>query len=247
MKVSIITVVYNNEKTLAQAIDSVLMQNYPNIEYIVIDGASKDGTIALINAYGDKIDQFISETDDGLYDAMNKGLKIAQGDIVGILNSDDFYTDKTVISRVVDGFQRTLCDVLYADVNYVKNIASDEIVRKWVSHEYKKNYFEKGFVPAHPSVFIKANLVSKYQYNLNYKLAADYDWLLRIFKNRALNIHYEPFAIINMRLGGATSKNWKNILRGNLEIAQSWWKNEKKIPILTLFYFRPKVKLKQFV
>jgi glycosyltransferase involved in cell wall biosynthesis len=247
LKVSIITVVYNNKETLVQAIDSVLNQNYSDIEYIIVDGASKDGTVEMINQYEEKITQFISEPDKGLYDAMNKGLSLASGDIVGILNSDDFYTSNEVISKVVDSFIDNSCDVVYGNVNYVNKDKPNHVVRKWISGPYKNNYFEKGFVPAHPTVFVRKKLIHSYKYNLKYKLAADYDWLLRLFRDPYISIHYEPMEMINMRLGGATSKNWSNILKGNLEIARSWWENERKIPVLTLFYYRPKVKLKQFV
>ncbi len=245
--ISIITVVYNNFRTIEHAINSVIKQSYENIEYIIIDGGSIDGTLEIIKNYQSNITRVISEPDQGLYDAMNKGLSLATGDVVGILNSDDFYTSEDVIRKVVDGFASSNCDILYGDVNYVERDQPDQIVRKWISGEYVENYFEKGFAPAHPTVFIKREFADEFKYNLKYKLAADYDWLLRLFKKPDIKVRYLPLEMINMRLGGATSKNWKNILRGNFEIAQSWWENEGKIPLLTLFYYRPKIKLKQFV
>lgn len=246
MKVSIITVVYNNISTLKDAINSVTSQDYSNIEYIIVDGASTDGTKELIeNATG--IAKWISEPDKGLYDAMNKGLNMASGDIVGILNSDDVYTSDHVISDVVKQVQQTNCDVIYADVNYVERQDITKIVRSWCSGEFYSTYFLDGYVPAHPTVFLSQELSKKFQFDLTYKLASDYDFLLRLFHSHDLHIHYFPEKIINMRLGGVTSKNWKNILKGNLEIARSWIINRKRLPLITLLLKRPRIKLKQYV
>lgn len=246
LKVSIITVVYNNKSTLMDAINSVTNQDYENIEYIVIDGASKDGTLDLIKeAKG--ITKWISEPDKGLYDAMNKGLQMASGDIVGILNSDDVYTSNTVISDVVKEVVRTGCDVIYADINYVERDNVTHVVRSWESGDFYPKYFQDGYVPAHPTVFLSQDLSKKFQFDLTYKLAADYDFLLRLFHTPNLKLNYLAQKIINMRLGGVTSKNWKNIVKGNLEIARSWMKNQKKLPLLTLLVKRPRIKLKQYV
>lgn len=243
MKVSIITVVYNNISTISQAVSSVSGQSYP-VEHLVIDGASNDGTKELLESTPEI--NLVSEPDQGLYDAMNKGLSLASGDIIGILNSDDFYTSDHVLEEVASLFRQTNCDVLYADVNYVERDHPDKLVRKWTSGQFGPDYFEKGYVPAHPTVFIKKELAQEFRYDLKFILAADYDWLLRLFGKPGLKIHYLQKPIINMRLGGATSKNWKNILKGNLEIAQSWWKNKRKIPLWTMLVRRPMIKLKQY-
>ncbi|MEQ8240958.1 MAG: glycosyltransferase family 2 protein [Cyclobacteriaceae bacterium] len=246
MKVSIITVVYNNIETIQDALNSVYNQDYSEIEYIVIDGGSTDGTKDLIKQ--DKgITQWISEPDNGLYDAMNKGMSLATGDIIGLLNSDDVYTSNHVISDIVSEVKRLNCDVIYADLNYVLREDVTKIVRSWQSGKFYSEYFLDGYVPAHPTVFITKKLSKSFQFNLSYKLAADYDFLLRLFHYPNVRIHYFPEKIINMRLGGVTSKNWKNIIKGNIEIAKSWMRNENKLPLLTLLYKRPRIKLKQFV
>ncbi|MEQ8239649.1 MAG: glycosyltransferase family 2 protein [Cyclobacteriaceae bacterium] len=247
MKISIITVTLNSEKTLRDTIESIQSQTYKDIEYIIIDGKSTDNTLSIVKEYDMVVSQVISETDSGLYDAMNKGLKMATGEVIGILNSDDFYSHNKVLEKIAQKIKETSCDVLYADINYVDPNNPTKIVRQWISQEFGPNYFEKGYVPAHPTVFIKKKLVKKYTYNLNFKLAADYDWLLRLFSDSKVTIYYFHGAIINMRLGGVTSKGWFNILKGNLEITRSWWINKRKIPLKTLLINRPRIKLKQFV
>ena len=156
MKISIITVVYNNEKTINEAIESVLNQNYDDIEYIIIDGGSNDGTLDKISSYKDKLSYFISEKDNGLYDAMNKGIKAAKGEVVGILNSDDLYQDLDVISDVMKHFINDKnIDILYGDLVYVKNNDITTIVRNWKSKSYYRNFFENANVPPHPSLFLR--------------------------------------------------------------------------------------------
>jgi glycosyltransferase involved in cell wall biosynthesis len=155
VKISIITVVYNNKDTIKDAIESVLNQTYKNIEYIIIDGGSTDGTIDIIKSYRDKIDKFISEKDNGIYDAMNKGLKLASGDIVGILNSDDIYFNENVILNVVAKFEESKTDSIYGDLYYVDENDLQKIQRYWKSSEFKEGSFAKGWHPPHPTFFVK--------------------------------------------------------------------------------------------
>ena len=159
MKITIITVVYNNYKTIKTAIESVLNQTYNDIEYIIIDGGSTDGTLDIINNYKDKISLFISESDNGIYDAMNKGVNLSSGDLIGILNSDDLYDNNIVIQNVVNEFliDKNL-DILYGDLVYVNKIDTTKIIRKWFSSQYYKNYFEDGNVPPHPSLLLKRKI-----------------------------------------------------------------------------------------
>lgn len=151
MKVSIITVVWNNADTIKDAIESVLNQTYKNIEYIIVDGGSTDGTIEIIQSYGNKISKFISEKDEGIYDAMNKGIKLATGDIVGILNSDDFYKSNDVIETVVREFISKDIDCLYGDLEYVDKNDTSKVIRYWKSNPYKEGLFQKGWHPPHPT------------------------------------------------------------------------------------------------
>ena len=236
MKISIITVVYNNQKTIKDAIESVLAQNYTNIEYIIIDGNSNDGTLDVINNYASKITKIISEKDNGIYDAMNKGLKLATGDVIGILNSDDLYANNSILNEVMKHFNNDMnLDILYGDLVYVKHDNVDKIVRRWTSKPYYPNFFENGGVPPHPSLFVSSRVYQEAGYfNLKYRLAADYEFMLRIFKTFSFKIKYLPLVFVNMRLGGATNNSLKNIYKGNVEILNAWKVNGYKIPLLLI-------------
>jgi glycosyltransferase len=233
MKVSIITVVYNNKKTIKDAIESVLNQTYKNIEYIVIDGASNDGTVEIVQSYSNKIDKFISEPDNGLYDAMNKGLKLATGNIIGILNSDDFYASNNIIEKVVNVFNENNIDSVYGDLVYVDSNNTDKIVRYWKSIPFKKGLFRKGWHPAHPTFFVKKDVYDKYGiFNLDFKIAADYEIMLRFLEKYKISTYYIPEILVKMRIGGESNKNIKNIVRANIECYKAWKINELKPPLL---------------
>ena len=236
MKVSIITVVYNNDKTISQSIQSVLSQTYEDIEYIIIDGHSSDNTVNVINDYKTSLDYFISEKDDGIYDAMNKGIKAATGDVIGILNSDDLYQDVTVIELVMNQFiQNPTLDILYGDLVYVKSDNVDKVVRSWKSSPYYNNFFENGNVPPHPSLFVKKSVYEEAGYfKLKFKLAADYEFMLRIFKKYNFKSKYLNKLFIKMRLGGATNQNFSNIIDQNKEILLAWKVNNLKPPLLLM-------------
>lgn len=237
MKISIITVVYNNEKTITDAIQSVLGQSYKNIEYIIIDGNSNDNTINLINEYKEKLGYFVSERDNGLYDAMNKGIQVTTGDIIGILNSDDLYQDSEVISDVIKEFSNDpKLDILYGDLVYVKSYNTDKVVRNWKSKGYYNNFFNNANVPPHPSLFVRRKVYKEAGlFDLQYKLAADYELMLRIFKKHTFKSKYINRLIIKMRLGGATNQNFSNIVNQNKEILKAWKNNDIKAP----FYLMP--------
>jgi glycosyltransferase len=247
MKVSIITVSYNSESTIGETINSVINQSYKNIEHIFIDGNSVDGTKNIIeSSTHNKI--FISERDKGIYDAMNKGVGLATGEIIGILNSDDIFYDDFVIQKIVDTFllEQNL-DIVYGNLVYVKNNRGKEVVRKWISTEYFLDFFEEGNVPPHPSVFLKKSVYELAgNFNLNYSLAADYEFLLRIFKKFNFKSKHIDCFLVKMRLGGATNKNFKNIVKGNKEIIASWKNNGFHIPPL-LFMYRFIKRLIQFI
>jgi len=247
MKISIITVVYNNEVTIEEAIKSVLSQKYNDIEYIVIDGNSKDNTVAIINKFKDEISVFVSERDAGLYDAMNKGILAASGDVVGILNSDDLYEDQFVISDVMEKFKEDpSLDIVYGDLVYVKEHNVNSVVRKWKSKQYYKDFFEDAFVPPHPSLFLKKHIYNQAGlFNLNFKLAADYEFMFRVFKKFNFKSLYCPRVMVKMRLGGETNKSLKNIINGNKEILEAWRLNGFKVPF-SLMPLRIFKRLSQF-
>lgn len=236
MKISIITVVYNNERTIKDALESVCGQTYGNIEYVIIDGGSRDKTVVIINDFKDKLGYFISEKDNGIYDAMNKGIKASTGDVIGILNSDDLYHDSTVIQTVMDYFNQDVnLDIVFGDLVYVKSDNVDKVIRYWKSRPYFKKYFEMGNVPPHPSLFVKRKVYEQAGYfDLNYKLAADYEFMLRIFKKYSFKSNYINKIIVKMRLGGATNQSLSNIKRQNIEIINAWKNNNLNVPLLLM-------------
>ncbi|MBF4507164.1 glycosyltransferase [Flavobacterium sp. JLP] len=233
MKISIITVVYNNEKTIKDALESVLGQTYKNIEYVIIDGNSKDNTVSIIREYESRLGYFVSEKDNGLYDAMNKGIRSATGDVIGILNSDDLYQDFEVITDVMEQFNNDSdLDVLYGNLVYVKSNDTDAIVRNWKCKPYYDRFFENGNVPPHPALFVKRSVYDKVGlFNLDYKLAADYELMLRMLKKYNFKIKYIDRLIVKMRLGGATNQSFTNIINQNKEIVRAWKNNSLKAPL----------------
>ena len=241
MKVSLITVVYNNRETIKDAIESVLNQSYKNIEYIIIDGASTDGTVEVIKSYKDKITKFLSEQDKGLYDAMNKGIALATGDVVGILNSDDFYIDEFVIEKVVKAFEEYKVDSVFADLVYVKPENLDKVVRYYDSSRFDPSKFAYGWMPAHPTFFVKKEIYHRYGYfKTDYRIAADYELLVRFMGKYKISYHYMQKVIVKMRVGGASTKNLKSNYVLNKEIIRAcnengiytnWIKVLSKYPI----------------
>lgn len=210
MKVSVITVCYNRKATIEQSIKSVLGQDYPNIEYIIIDGNSSDGTQDIIKLYADKISNYVSERDKGMYDAINKGLTRATGDIVGLMHSDDVFYDKQVISKIVDGFQKNPdTDGVYGNGIYVTNDDEQKIVRNRIGGEYDYKRLKSGWLPLHPTVYIKKAVIERYgNYNLDFKIASDTEFLLRYLFKYKVSMTYINTYIVKMRMGGL-STNYK--------------------------------------
>ena len=237
MRISIITVVYNNERTIKEAMHSVFSQSYKNIEYVIIDGKSKDNTVNYINEYKDQLGYFVSEKDNGLYDAMNKGIQACTGDVIGILNSDDLYQDSEVIAAVMEQFNKdTALDILYGDLVYVKSEDTNKVVRNWKSKTYYNNFFENANVPPHPSLFVRSKVYKEAGlFDLQFKLAADYELMLRMFKKHNFKSKYISRLIVKMRLGGATNQSYTNIVNQNKEILKAWKVNGLQAP----FYLMP--------
>lgn len=247
MKVSIITITYNSESTLIETIDSVLNQTYKDIEYIIVDGASTDDTISIIHSYKDKISKFISEKDKGLYDALNKAINLCTGDVIGIIHSDDFYTDNEVIAKIAKLFKSNQCDAVYADLYYVDKIDTNKIFRKWKSGIYKHGMFLKGWMPPHPTFFVKREIYPKYGlFNLQLKSAADYELMLRFIHKYKIKLAYLPEFIIKMRVGGKSNVSIKNRLRANSEDRKAWKINGLKPHFYTL-YAKPLRKIVQLL
>ncbi len=241
MKVSIITVVYNNAKTIKDAIESVLSQTYKDIEYIIVDGASRDGTVEIIESYGDRISKFITESDNGLYDAMNKGIKLASGDIVGILNSDDFYIDEFVIEKVVKVFKEKKVDSLFADLVYVKPDNLEKTVRYYDSSKFHPEKFAYGWMPAHPTFFVKRAIYEKYGlFKTDYIIAADYELLVRFLYRYRVSYHYLQEVITKMRTGGVSTNGIKSNWILNKEIVRACAENGLKTNMLKVISKYPK-------
>lgn len=216
---------------------SVLGQTYKNIEYVIIDGSSKDNTVNLIKEYKDQLGHFVSEKDNGLYDAMNKGIQACTGDVIGILNSDDLYQDSQVIAAVMEEFKNDkVLDIVYGDLVYVKSNDTNTIVRNWKSKEYYKRFFENANVPPHPALFVRSKVYKEAGlFDLQFKLAADYELMLRMFKKHNFKSKYINRLIIKMRLGGATNQSYTNIVNQNKEILKAWKVNGLQAP----FYLMP--------
>jgi len=227
MKISIITVVWNNKETIKDAIDSVLNQTYKDIEYIIVDGASTDGTVEIVQSYGDKITKFVSEKDNGLYDAMNKGIALATGDVVGILNSDDFYIDEFVIEKVVKVFEEKEVDSMFADLVYVKPDNLEKTVRYYDSSKFDPSKFAYGWMPAHPTFFVKREVYERYGvFKTDYKIASDYEILVRFLKKYKLSYFYLNEVIIKMRMGGISTSGFKSNYILNKEIIRACKEND---------------------
>ncbi|WP_421716488.1 glycosyltransferase family 2 protein [Arcobacter arenosus] len=218
MKVSIITSVWNNEKTIEDAIKSVLSQNYRDIEYILVDGASSDGTVEVIKKYEDKISTFVSEKDKGIYDGLNKGVELATGDIIGFLHSDDIYADEHIISEVVGQFKNTNTDSIYGDLVYVDKVDTSKIFRYWKSGNYSFKKLCNGWMPPHPTFFVKKEFYDRYgKFDLDFGIAADYDFMLRMLGKYKITTSYLPKVLYKMRVGGASNRSIKNIIQKSRE------------------------------
>jgi glycosyltransferase involved in cell wall biosynthesis len=240
MKISIITVVFNNVDTVAAAVESVIHQDYENIEYIIIDGGSDDGTLAALEDYKEHFATFISEPDEGIYDAMNKGIKEANGEIIGILNSDDLYHTNNVISKVVKAFRKNSIDVVFGDLHYVKKNNLDKVVRYYSSAKFHPSKFRFGFMPAHPTFFTKKEHYENLGlYKTNYEIAADFELLLRFLKVYNLEYKYLPINMIKMRMGGRSTSSLKSNYILNKEMVRACKENDMytNIGIISLKYF----------
>ncbi|MAG85807.1 MAG: glycosyl transferase [Flavobacteriaceae bacterium] len=230
MKVSIITVCLNSEQTIEDTILSVKQQEYGNIEHIFVDGGSTDGTIDIINKYNDNGSQIISQKDNGIYDAMNKGLQICSGDITGFLNADDFYADNFAIQRIADTVKLNDVDCCYGDLEYVAKNNPEKQIRIWRSTPYRDNLFNKGWHPPHPTFFAKKNVFDRLgHFDLNFKIAADYEIMLRFLKRHRIKSCHIPQILVKMRAGGRSNRNLVQIIRANIECYRAWKINDLPI------------------
>ena len=245
MRISLVTATFNSSKTIRTTLESVANQSWPNIEHIIIDGGSSDNTLSIVNEF-QHVSKVISEKDKGIYDAMNKGINNASGKVIGFLNSDDWFANDFVIDEIARNFEGTNIDAVYGDLEFVKNEDDNNPRRMWISEEYKDNFFSKGWVPPHPTFYAKLSVYKKFGlFNANLKFAADFDIMCRFIAKEKIYTKYLPGTKVKMRLGGATTKNLRNIIKGNIEIYNSLKKNN--VQISKLFFFKKiLMKLTQF-
>lgn len=244
MKISVITVAYNSAGTLLDTVESVLGQTHREVEYLIIDGGSTDDTLAKLEPYRERLAQVVSEPDRGMYDAMNKGIARASGEVVAILNSDDVYADAGVLSKVALCFERSGADCVYGDLHYVSADMS-RVVRNWRSGEYEPSRFHQGWHPPHPAFFVRRPVYEACGgFDLNLSIAADYELMLRVLVRHRRSAAYLPEVLVKMRTGGASNRSLKNIAVANLQCWKAWRQNQLGLspwPVIR----KPLSKLKQ--
>lgn len=238
-KITIVTVCYNSERTIKTTLDSVKDQTYKNIEHLIIDGNSNDETLSIIKKYP-HVMKTISESDKGIYDAMNKGIKLATGNVIGFLNSDDFYANNRVIYKVAREFENDQkIDACYSDLVYVNQFKTSKIIRYFKSSEFKKGLFSLGWCPPHPTFFVRRSVYERLgKFDINYRIASDVDLMIRFIEKHKIKTQYMPEVWVKMRMGGITNKNLKNIWLQNKEILLSLNKNNLSVNILKFFIFK---------
>ncbi len=241
MKITIITVCYNSALHIEDAINSVANQDYPDVEHIMIDGNSNDGTQQILDKYSGKLADWISEPDHGIYDAMNKGIKKATGDVIGILNSDDFYFDEHVLTKVTNAFSDNKIDAVFGDLIFVDPNDLNKTVRTYTSNSWHPSKFAKGYMPAHPTFFVRKKFYEKYGlFETDYQIAADYEMLIRLLYVHQLNYKYLPLKMVKMRKGGVSSDGIRSNIILNNEIIRACRKHGIKTNALKIYpkYFK---------
>lgn len=246
MKISIITVSLNNAETIETTLASIEMQTHQSIEQIVIDGGSSDGTLEIIARHRQKLTHLVSEPDFGIYDAMNKGITLASGDIIGILNADDYYAHKNVVATVAGAFENASIDVCYGDLEYVEGTATNRVVRYWKSCAYRKERFYQGWMPPHPTFFARRSLYENHGlFNLDLGSSADYELMLRFLLKHGARAHYIPNVLVKMKMGGTSNASLSNRVRANLMDRRAWRVNGLR-PYPWTLCLKPLSKLGQF-
>lgn len=222
MRISVITVCYNSAETIGHTLRSVREQTHENIEHIVVDGESTDNTLEVVAAEGSHVAKLVSEKDRGIYDAMNKGIALASGEIVGFINADDFYASNSVLTNVAAAFDKSGADSCYGDLCYVSQTDPTHIVRYWRSKDFAPGSFEAGWCPPHPTFFVRRSVYERLGgFDLSYKIAADFELMARYLEAARISSCYIPEVLVKMRLGGTTNRSLSNIFKQNAEIRQA--------------------------
>ena len=222
MKITVITATYNSAATVVDTLNSVASQTHTDTEHIIVDGASKDDTVGLVRMHGRRVSRLLSERDGGIYDAMNKGLAMATGDIVGFLNSDDMYADPQVLERVAEAFRDPRIDVVYGDIVFVTEKDTSRVVRLWTSKPYTSGLCSRGWMPPHPSLYVRRAVYEKYgDYDLAFPAAADFEMALRLLDMAQRKSAYIPAVQVRMRMGGQSTRSIRNIIAGSREVSRA--------------------------
>jgi glycosyltransferase len=246
MKISIITIAYNSGHSIADAIQSVLSQTYPDIEYVIVDGKSKDNTVEVVKSFGNRISKFVSEPDKGIYDALNKGIRMATGEVIGFMHSDDLFASNDVIEKVAALFAKNNVDSIYGDLEYVYKNDTNKVLRYWKSGDFSIRKLKMGWMPPHPTFYVKKAVYDKYGlFNTNFRIAADYDTILRFLGKHRISTMYLPEVMVKMRVGGASNRSLKNIIKKTKEDMQAIQDNQ--FGSLFTLAFKNLRKLTQFV
>lgn len=243
MKISIVTAVYDRVDTIAQAVDSVAGQTWSTVEHIVIDGASADGTREWLENQRDRLSVLLSEPDNGIYDALNKGLSLATGDVIGLMHSDDFYANDRVLEKVAAVFDDPGVDGVYGDLDYVAKDEPSQIIRRWRSGAYAPSRLAWGWMPPHPTLFLRHSVIGQWGgFDTGFQIAADYDAMLRYLAQGKIKLAYIPEVLVKMRVGGESNRSLARIMRKSREdyralrkngvggVAALAWKNLSKLP-----------------
>jgi glycosyltransferase involved in cell wall biosynthesis len=245
LKISVITVCRNAETTINACISSVINQTYNNVEYIIIDGASTDNTLAIIKKHESHVAVIVSEPDKGIYDAINKGIGLATGDIIGVLNADDFFSGPDVLYSIAAAFKANMADVIYGDLDYVDK--KGNVVRKWRSGKYKHGKFNRGWMPPHPTFYCRKELFEKFgNYSLVFGTAADYELMARFIHLKQVPVYYLEMVLVKMTAGGVSNSSYKNRIKALYYDLKAMYNNEINFPPFALM-LKPLRKLKQFL
>lgn len=226
MKISVITVCFNAVNTIANTLESVASQTHPDIEHIVVDGASTDGTLDVIKRHGRRVARLVSEPDQGIYDAMNKGLLLATGEIIGCLNADDVYTDTSVLERVSALMEAEKLDALFGDAEFVSPTRPDQPLRRYRSERFSPERIAWGWMPAHPALFLKRGVYERFgKFRTDYRIAGDFELVARMFHGGTLTYRHMPEVLVRMRTGGISTGGWRNTLLLNREVLRACREN----------------------
>jgi glycosyltransferase len=237
MKISVVTVSYNSEATIAFTIESFLNQKHPDKELLVIDGASRDGTLKAVESFGSEDVRVLSETDDGMFDAMNKGLHLYRGDAVGFLNSDDAFHDPAVLCDIAAAMED--CDIVYGDILMVTDHRTKRLVRSWRGGHFRRYSYQTGWGPPHPAFYMRREVAQRVgEYDVGYRTTADYDYMLRALALNRFRVRYIPRVIADFQLGGTSTRNWGVTLSGNLECLRSRRKHLNAPAVDAAFFLR---------